>query len=55
MTDILIAALAVTLTAADGVIRGLGRQLDERHEDVCLLIHGLDGALSKLARYGLLP
>ncbi len=45
MTDTLIAALAVTLTVADGVIRGLGRQLAERDDDVHLLIHALDRLL----------
>lgn len=38
MTDTLIAALAVTLTVADGVIRGLGRQLAGRDEHLGLLM-----------------
>lgn len=55
MTDILIAALAVTLTAADGAIRGLGRQLAERDDDVILLIRTLSRSVDTLHRYGLLP
>ena len=55
MTGVLIVALAVTLTIADGVISNLGRQRAERDADVRLLIHGLDAALSTLSRYGLLP
>ena len=55
MTDTLIAALAVTLTVADGVIRGLGRQLAEREADTGLLIRALAKSLGTLDRYGLLP
>ena len=45
MTDTLIAALAVALTAADGMIRGLGRQLAGRDADTRLLIRALDRML----------
>jgi len=38
MTDILIAVLAAALTAADGMITGLGRQLTQADNDTRQLV-----------------